>query len=86
MRWGGDRWHEDHVTAFDGIRKICAEQAAVAARVLKNPKPTMTAINRGSCVRAVEQMARHHAPQAIPSERFDSDPVLLNSPGVSTAM
>jgi hypothetical protein len=86
MRWGSDRWHEDHVTAFDRIRTICAEQAAVAERVLKKPKPTMTAINRGSCVRAVEQMARHHAAQVIPSERFDSDPMLLNTPDTAAEL
>jgi hypothetical protein len=84
MRWEWGRWREDHVVmVFTGARKICAQEAAVALAALpsRTADKVAAAINKASCVAAIERLARHHPPQVRPAEAFDADPLALNGPG-----
>jgi hypothetical protein len=73
MRWRGD----DTLHAFDLVRKIC-RQAAVACT---NASSARTALASANTVAAVERLARADRRLAATIDQWDSDPLLLNTPG-----
>jgi hypothetical protein len=86
MRWENGRWREDHaVKVFDEARKICAREGERALRTLdpRTAKKVTAAINKASCIAAIERLARHHAPQTRAHQMFDANPGLLNGPSSS---
>jgi hypothetical protein len=81
MRYDAGHWREDHaVSVFDEARRICAREGERARFTLPSrfADKVASAINKASCVAAIERLARHHAPQVRHVDVFDADKLLLN--------
>lgn len=75
--WTGQRWlQDDTLLAFNKVRMICRESAAVCScsRAAKS-------LVSGSTVAAVERLSRSDRRLAASVDQFDVDPMLLNTPG-----
>ncbi|HEX3666187.1 MAG TPA: phage/plasmid primase, P4 family [Rhizomicrobium sp.] len=75
--WDGTRWAFDEtLAAFDMVRSVCREQAAAC-----NEKRIATALASAKTVAAVEKLAKSDRLLAARTDQWDSDPLLLNTPG-----
>jgi P4 family phage/plasmid primase-like protien len=77
LTWSGGRWErETTLRAFDLARIVCREAAE------RCEKPALKAkIASAPTVAAIERLARADRSHAAPSDRWDRDPWLLNTPG-----
>jgi hypothetical protein len=82
LRWEAGLWRDDHaVTVYDAARVICAEHGETAILFERSAgKKIAAAINKASCVAAIERLARHHHRHVLPTDAFDADTTTLNSP------
>jgi hypothetical protein len=82
LRWEDGRWCEDHaVRVFDRARRICAEAGRAAIATLnKSGHKVAAAINKASCVAAIERLTRHHHRHVRAGAAFDAAARTLNAP------
>lgn len=77
FQWTGTHWrHETTLLAFDLARKLCREAASQC-----NKPSEAKNIARARTVAAVEQLAKSDRAMLATTEQWDSDKLLLNSPG-----
>ena len=77
LTWSGGRWErETTLRAFDLARLVCREAAE------RCDKPALKAkVASAATVAAIERLARADRKHSAPSDRWDRDPWLLNTPG-----
>jgi putative DNA primase/helicase len=77
LTWSAGRWErETTLRAFDLARLVCREAAE------RCDKPALKAkVASAATVAAIERLARADRTHSAPSDRWDRDPWLLNTPG-----
>ncbi len=77
LTWSDGRWErETTLRAFDLARLVCREAAE------RCDKPALKAkVASAATVAAIERLARADRKHSAPSDRWDRDPWLLNTPG-----